>query len=122
MRLTLRVLLDENLPKRLLRMLPVDVEAWTVGQRGWKGIKNGELLADAESEFDILVTMDKGIPHQQELDSFDLLFILLQAKSNAYPELASCTSCMDEVNAVISKATSDPETVKKVSRISSARP
>lgn len=119
MRLTLRVLLDENLPKRLLRLFPGDVEAWTVGQRGWKGIKNGELLAAAESEFDILLTMDKGIPHQQELDRFDLLFILLQAKSSAYPELASC---MDEVNAVISKAISTPETVKKVTRISSVRP
>jgi hypothetical protein len=119
MRRTLRVLLDENLPKRLLHLFAEDVEAWTVGQRGWKGIKNGELLAAAESEFDILVTMDKGIPHQKDLDRFDLLFILLQARSNAYPELASC---MDEVNAVIFTATSTPETVKKVTRVSSERP
>jgi hypothetical protein len=42
----LRVLLDENLPRRLKRHLPSDVEAVTVQERGWSGKKNGALLRD----------------------------------------------------------------------------
>ena len=35
-------------------------------------MKNGELLASAEKEFDLLLTTDRGIPHQQDLSRFDL--------------------------------------------------
>ena len=32
---------------------------------GWSGQKNGALLALAESEFDVLITIDQSIEHQQ---------------------------------------------------------
>ena len=31
----------------------------TVQERGWQGIKNGDLLNRAEQEFDVLVTADR---------------------------------------------------------------
>ncbi len=34
-------------------------------QRGWGGIKNGELLKRAEDEFDLFVTSDQNIRYQQ---------------------------------------------------------
>ena len=40
----MRVLLDENLPRRLMREFGEGIEARTVGQRGWKGMENGKLL------------------------------------------------------------------------------
>ena len=39
----MRLLLDENLPKRLKLDFP-DQEAFTVRDKSWNGIKNGELL------------------------------------------------------------------------------
>ncbi len=63
----MRVLLDEMLDRRLKRWLPEGVEAVTVRERGWDSKKNGELLAFAEKEFDVLLTTDRGIPHQQDL-------------------------------------------------------
>lgn len=92
----MRVLLDENLPRRLTRLLGPEVQATTVGRRGWSGKKNGELLSLAENEFDAFLTTDKGLPHQQNLANFDLAIILLRAKSNDYEDLAPL---MDETNA-----------------------
>jgi predicted nuclease of predicted toxin-antitoxin system len=57
------LLLDENLPRKLLPHLAPDVEAVTVAQQGWRGKENGELIALAGREFDALATMDQGIPH-----------------------------------------------------------
>lgn len=42
-------------------------ECSTAQQRGWAGIKNGELLRRAEAEFDLFVTADQGIRYQQSL-------------------------------------------------------
>ena len=63
----IRVLLDENLPRRLKWSLDTATvaEALTVLERGWGGIKNGPLLALAASEFDVLLTMDRGMAYQQ---------------------------------------------------------
>ena len=78
----MRVLLDEMLDRRLRRSLPDEVEALTVRERGWGSKKNGELLALAEKEFDVLLTTDRGIPHQQDLSRFDLKVVVLTARSN----------------------------------------
>ena len=83
----MRVLLDEMLPRKLKRLLPEGVEAATVRERGWDSKKNGELLALAEKEFDLLLTTDRGIPHQQDLSRFDLEIVVLTAKSNRLSDL-----------------------------------
>jgi predicted nuclease of predicted toxin-antitoxin system len=105
----LRVLLGENLPRRLLELLGPDVEATTVGRSGWKGKKNGELLADAQEEFDVLATVDKSMPHQQNLSGFDLGVVLLEAGGITYEDLAPL---MDEANAEIRRIR--PGTVARV--------
>lgn len=58
----------------------------TVSWRGWKGKKNGELLAlMEEAGFDALVTVDKGIPRQQNLSRRAVAVVSLDARS---PRLA----------------------------------
>ena len=94
----MRVLLDENLPFKLRQLFEAGVEVVTVGYRGWKGKKNGELLKSAESEFDVLVTMDQGIPQQQNLSEIKMGIVLLEAKGNRYEDLAPL---MDQVNTVL---------------------
>ena len=75
-----RVLLDENLPRKPKWAL--EAEVLTVPERGWGGIKNGRPLELAASEFDVLLTMDRGIEYQQSLSGIDLCMIVLSAVSN----------------------------------------
>jgi len=35
---------------------------------GWESIVNGELIKLAESKFDVLITVDKGMMYQQNLN------------------------------------------------------
>jgi len=53
-----------------------------VTERGWSGIENGELLALAEVEFDMFLTVDQNIKYQQNLKAFDIAIILLVARNN----------------------------------------
>ena len=60
-----RILLDENLPIALKRLL-TGHEVATVKDMGWKGIQNGALLALAQqSGFEVLITGDKNLIYQQ---------------------------------------------------------
>ena len=79
----MRVLLDENLDRRLKKAFEAQIEVMTVIERGWGGKKNGELLRLAEQEFDVLVTMDRNLEHQQNLRNFDLRIVLITARSNS---------------------------------------
>ncbi len=63
----LRILLDENVDRRLKREFAEEYEVVTVAEVGWAGKKNGELLRLAKKDFDALVSTDRGIPHQQNL-------------------------------------------------------
>ena len=56
----MRILLDECLP-RLLKRDIVEHEVSTVTEMGWAGLKNGELFGAAEGDFEVLVTVDRGI-------------------------------------------------------------
>ena len=63
----MRLLLDENLDWRLRRDL-MDHQVESVPLIGWSGIENGELLRKAvEAGFDVLVTMDSNVVHQQNI-------------------------------------------------------
>lgn len=83
----MRVLLDENLDWRLVRYFDADFQVTTVSQQGWKGMRNGELLRQAAATFDALITMDKGIEHQQNLRKYTIGIILISAKSNRLQDI-----------------------------------
>jgi predicted nuclease of predicted toxin-antitoxin system len=104
-----RVLLDENVDRRLRRDFADEHEVVTVAEAGWAGKENGELLRLAEERFDVLVSTDKGIPHQQNVSRLDLAVVLLRARSNAYEDLAPL---MAEVNANVADA--EPGTVSRI--------
>jgi hypothetical protein len=59
-------LFDENVPAPLRHFFPDDQVA-TVQQLGWSGISNGELLALAESDFEVILLADKNMRYQQNL-------------------------------------------------------
>jgi hypothetical protein len=50
----------------------------TAGQRGWDKLKNGELLEAAEGAgFEVLVTPDKNIRYQQNLEHRRIALVVL---------------------------------------------
>ncbi|PLS87696.1 MAG: hypothetical protein CYG60_00540 [Actinobacteria bacterium] len=105
----MRILLDENVDKRLKRSFPEEHEVVTVTEAGWSGKKNGELLRLAKKEFDVFVTTDKGIPHQQNVPKLGLVVAVLRARSNALEDLEPL---MDDLGAALVDAT--PGTVVRV--------
>lgn len=65
----MRVLIDECAPRALKGYLSKHGhESLTVQEAGWSGKENGELLAVAEAEFDVLVTVDTNLRYQPKLD------------------------------------------------------
>jgi predicted nuclease of predicted toxin-antitoxin system len=82
-----RILLDENLPRRLRRHLPGHLVR-TVQQQGWRGVNNGELLRRAAAAgFEVLLTADRGLSHQQNLTGLAIRVIVLVARSNQLDNL-----------------------------------
>jgi hypothetical protein len=82
----MKILIDENLPRRLVAHLEGH-ECRTVVQCGWSGKKNGDLLAVADPLFDVLLTLDKNLPYQQNLDSVRIAVLILHAYSNRLADL-----------------------------------
>ncbi len=72
----MHVLIDECLPKKLKRELSGHT-VFTVQEKGWSGLENGDLLRVAENEFDVWVTADKNVEYQQNLDRFDIAVVVL---------------------------------------------
>jgi hypothetical protein len=50
-----------------MRLLLSGHECINVQKQGWKGAKNGALLAFAAKEFDLFITSDQNIRYQQNL-------------------------------------------------------
>ena len=54
---------------------------------GWAILKNGELLALAEKEFDVFITVDQNLSFQQNLPNFNIAVLVLKAHSNRLADL-----------------------------------
>jgi hypothetical protein len=57
---------------------------------GWASIKNGQLFALAEQQFDIFITTDANIPYQQNparLRASMMSLVILEAASNRLEDL-----------------------------------
>ena len=82
----MRVLLDECVPRKLRGELPGhDVK--TVAEMRWAGTKNGALLRRAALAFEVLLTVDQGIPAQQNLADLALALVIIKAPSNDINDL-----------------------------------
>jgi predicted nuclease of predicted toxin-antitoxin system len=81
-----RVLLDECLPRRLKRDL-VGHEARTVPEMGWATKRNSELLRLAEREFDVFLTVDRKLQHQQNLPILHIGIVVMLARTNTLLDL-----------------------------------
>jgi predicted nuclease of predicted toxin-antitoxin system len=83
----MKILLDECVTKRLKNHLQ-EFEIFTVRQLGLSGIKNGQLMAYCvENNFDILLTIDKNLIFQQNLDKYSVTIVVLNSLTSKIEEL-----------------------------------
>jgi len=80
----MRILLDESMPKKFAAAL-TGHDVRTVVQCGWAGTRNGKLLALAANNFDVLVTADRNIQHQQNLKTLPITVVILTTPDNLLP-------------------------------------
>lgn len=59
-----------------------------VQEMGWSDRENGALLRVAAPEFEVFITVDQNLPHQQNLSQFEIGIIILKAASNRMEHLA----------------------------------
>lgn len=83
----MRILLDHNLDWRLWEFLQPH-EVVTTRRMQWDSYDNGELLTVAQDEFDVLLTTDSNLYHQQKVADYDLAIIVLRAYRNSLKALA----------------------------------
>jgi hypothetical protein len=82
-----KILFDHNLPRRLRDHLPGH-QISTTREMKWEQLRNGELMSiAAQAGFEVLVTIDKKIEHQQNLAALVLPIVVVDGKSNALPAL-----------------------------------
>ena len=84
----MRILFDQGTPAPLRDHLPGRTVE-TAYEKGWSALRNGELLAKAEAEFDVLFTTDRNLHHQQNLAGRRIAIAVLPATS--WPRLERIT-------------------------------
>lgn len=85
----MRILLDENLPKKLKSILKSH-EVYTVSDMGWNGKQNGELLGlMTDKKFDAIITFDKNIEFQQNFRKFTIPVLVFNASDNTFITLSN---------------------------------
>jgi uncharacterized protein (DUF433 family) len=84
MRPSMRILLDECLPRKLKRSI-VGHDVTTVQERRWSSKKNGELLRLMDGVVDVFLTSDQNLRYQQNLATISFSIIVLTGASAGRP-------------------------------------
>ena len=90
----MKILLDECLPLDLRHHLPGH-EVHTAQWAGFKSLKNGQLLFEAErAGYDLFLTVDQGIPDQQNLAGRKISVLIIRARTNQIEDLLPVSSAI----------------------------
>jgi predicted nuclease of predicted toxin-antitoxin system len=83
----MKILLDECVTKRLKKHL-AEFEVYTVRELQLSGVKNGALMSYCvEKDFDLLLTIDKNMMFQQNLDKYSITIVVLNCLTSKLEEL-----------------------------------
>lgn len=72
----MRILFDQGTPVPLRRVLAAH-QVSTAFEMGWSRLENGDLLHEAEERFDLLISTDRNLRHQQNLAGRRLAILVL---------------------------------------------
>jgi len=59
----------------------------TAVEAGFRGLENGELLRAASGQYDVLITVDRNLPFQQNIASFKIAVLILVSTGITYADL-----------------------------------
>ena len=93
----MRILFDQGTPLPLREHLTSHSVA-TAFELGWSDLQNGELLAEAETRFDLFITTDQQLRYQQNLAGRKLAILVLLTTS--WPRIRKCIS---EIQAAVER-------------------
>jgi predicted nuclease of predicted toxin-antitoxin system len=97
----MKLLLDECLPLDFRHCFP-NHQTHTAEWAGFKGTKNGHLLRAAEAAgYNVLLTVDHGIPHQQRPGGRNISIILIRAQTNQLEDLTPLADAVEQALANI---------------------
>jgi hypothetical protein len=82
----MKLLLDECVVRDLKKDL-VEHEVSTVIEAGFGGLENGKLLRAASGNFDVLITVDRNLPFQQNIASLQIAVLILIGSGITYADL-----------------------------------
>ncbi|HEY4951777.1 MAG TPA: hypothetical protein VII71_00135 [Verrucomicrobiae bacterium] len=80
----MKIVFDQGTPAPLRRALSNHTVV-TAFEKGWANLSNGNLLREAENEFDLLITTDKNLQYQQNLAGRRIAILVLPTTS--WPEI-----------------------------------
>jgi predicted nuclease of predicted toxin-antitoxin system len=96
----MRVLIDECIPRRFKAYLEGHA-CQTVPEAGFTSKKNGELLRLAEGQFDVLITLDKGIQYQHNLAGNSVAILIIRVKSNRLEDvIVHAAACLNALKSI----------------------
>jgi predicted nuclease of predicted toxin-antitoxin system len=72
----MKILFDQGTPVPLRTFL-IGHSVVTAFEAGWSGLTNGELIAAADREYDLLITTDQGLKYQQKLEHRRIAILVL---------------------------------------------
>ncbi len=96
----MRILIDECVDPRV-KPLFGDHSVATVHEQGWDSLEDGPLLTVAQKEFDVPVTIDGSLQHQQNLATFQIAVVVVHVPKNQLPHYRVV---QEELLAAIEKA------------------
>lgn len=91
----MRILFDQGTPVPLRGLLG-DNQVETVFERGWSNLANGQLLNEAaRAGFQILITTDNNLRHQQNLAGRSIAIVVLSTTS--WPRIQRAVAAITQV-------------------------
>lgn len=96
----MQLLFDHNLPRKLRHHFPLHQVSLTK-ELSWNQFSNGELLGLAQTEFDVLLTVDANIYHQQKVALYSIAVMVLRVYDNRYESIVPLLPAVMELLAEI---------------------
>lgn len=86
----MKLLLDEQMPRKIARYFLDSYSVDHVQLVGWSGIKNGALLKlAAESGYDALISADKNMAYQHDEGALEISVVVLHVNQLRIQDLAA---------------------------------
>jgi len=96
----MKILLDECVDWRLLRDLE-RYDARSTKQVGLDHLEDGDVLRHAAETFDVLLTVDKDLPQQQNIAALNIGVVVLRGRSTRLSDLRELLEALHDALATI---------------------